>query len=150
MVDVRAKGAKAETDVRNMLRKHTNLTWERTPGSGALDPKHMLKGDLHVPGEANLYCVEFKHYADDHINSGILTHKLPQIIEWWQQTLRQGNQVGRKPLLIFKFNRSKIFVSFEDMPNSEYRYMFIKVDGHELYIALLEDWLIHDKPKFIK
>ena len=49
MVDPRAKGARAETQVRDKLRELTALNWERVPSSGALDPKHGLKGDLYVP-----------------------------------------------------------------------------------------------------
>ncbi len=153
VVDVRAKGAKCETDVRDVLRKATGLGWERTPGSGALDPKHLLKGDLYIPGEANIFCVECKHYAEDHINSSILTGKSPQLIEWWEQSVRQGIQVNRKPLLIFKFNRSKMFVAHKDMPSfsdNNYRTLILVACGHEFYISLLSDWLTHENPKFIK
>lgn len=88
MVDSRAKGARTETLARDMLRKHSGLTWERVPGSGALDPKHQLKGDLYIPQHNNHYCVEVKGYAEDHLTSELLTSKNPQIIEWWRQTLR--------------------------------------------------------------
>ena len=67
VVDARAKGARTETTVRDLLKKHTGLGWERVPGSGALDPKHLLKGDLYVPGRTNLWCVEVKGYAEDHL-----------------------------------------------------------------------------------
>ena len=53
-VDPRAKGARTETTVRDLLKKHTGLAWERVPGSGALDPKHQLKGDLYVPGRTEV------------------------------------------------------------------------------------------------
>ena len=152
-MDVRAKGAKAETDVRDALRKATGLGWERTPGSGALDPKHLLKGDLYIPGKENIFCVEVKHYAEDHINSTLLTGKNPQLIDWWEQAVRQGIQVSRKPLLIFKFNRSKMFVAYQDMPSykdSNYRTIILTVNGHEFYISTLQDWLSSETPKFIK
>ena len=71
MVDSRAKGARTETLARDMLRKYSGLSWERVPGSGALDPKHQLKGDLYVPGRTNLWCVEVKGYAEDHLTSQI-------------------------------------------------------------------------------
>lgn len=150
MVDPRAKGARGETQVRDMLRLHTKLQWERTPGSGALDEKHGLKGDLYIPNKENMYCVEVKNYEEDHLTSQILTGKDPQLITWWEQAVRQGGQVGRKPLLIFKFNRSKIFVAYQDMPVGPYRTIFIDVKGHSFYTALLEDWLILDKPQFVK
>jgi hypothetical protein len=150
MVDVRAKGAKAESDAKIILRKHTGLGWERTPGSGALDEKHLLKGDLYIPGKENLYCVEVKHYEDDHITSQILTSKNPQLMQWWEQAVRQGIQVGKRPILIFKHNRSKMFIAFEDIPSAHYRNMFIDAMNHQFYIAVLEDWLKLEKPKFIK
>jgi Holliday junction resolvase len=149
MVDSRAKGARTETVVRDALRKHTGLGWERVPGSGALDPKHQLKADLYVPGRTNLYAVEVKGYAEDHISSALLTGKNPQLIEFWKQSVRQGQQVNKKPLLAFKFDRSKIFVAFLDMPTANYRNIFISVDGHEFYVALLEDWLVSEQPKFV-
>lgn len=150
MVDPRAKGARTETTVRDTLRKLTGLNWERVPGSGALDPKHQLKGDLYVPGRTNLYAVEVKGYAEDHINSTLLTGKNPQLLEFWKQAVRQGQQVSKKPLLIFKFDRSKIFVAFEDLPvTMAYRCILVSIDGYDFYVALLEDWIKFDQPQFV-
>ena len=148
-VDPRAKGARAETQIRDQLRALTGLIWERVPSSGALDPKHGLKGDLYVPNEKNLYSVEVKHYAEDHLTSALLTHKKPQFFEWWEQAVRQGKQVKQKPLLIFKFDRSKLFVGYEDIPSGVYNYMFVNAHGYEVYISLLEDWYENEQPKFI-
>lgn len=149
MVDSRAKGARTETVVRDLLRKHTKLGWERVPGSGALDEKHGLKGDLYVPNANNLYCTEVKGYAEDHLTSAILSSKSPQLLEFWEQSIRQGKQVKKTPLLIFKYDRSKVFVAFNSLPNDSYSYMFINRDGYEFYVSLLEDWLINEQPKFV-
>ena len=149
MVDSRQKGARAETLIRDHLRKLSGLQWERTPGSGALDPKLMMKGDLFIPGEKNLYVVEVKHYAEDHLTSSILTSKNPQFFDWWEQALRQGRQVNQIPLLVFKFDRSKIFAAFEDIPSAKYNYMFISSHGYEVFVALLDDWFANERPKFI-
>lgn len=150
VVDARAKGARTENTVKDMLKKHTGLGWERVPGSGALDPKHQLKADLYVPGRTNLYAVEVKGYAEDHLTSALLTGKSPQLIQFWEQSVRQGKQVNKRPLLCFKFDRSKVFVAFEDMPsNNSYRYMFVCIEGYEFYVALLEDWLTHERPVFV-
>ncbi len=149
MVDPRAKGARAETLIRDQLRELTKLQWERVPSSGALDPKHGLKGDLYIPNEKNLYVVEVKHYEEDHITSKVLTGKSPQFFEWWEQATRQGKQVDKIPLLIFKFNRSKTFVAFTDMPTKNYRWLLISALEHEVYVSLLEEWHNAEKPKFI-
>ena len=149
MVDPRIKGAKAETVVRDVLREKTKLQWERVPGSGALDPKHMLKGDLYIPNEKNVYSVEVKHYAEDHLTSSILTAKSPVLLEWWTQCVRQANQTNRKPLLIFKFNRSILFVAFDDPPQGIFNNIYIDVNENTFWVSSLEDWLKHEKPKFI-
>jgi hypothetical protein len=147
-VDPRAKGARAETVIKEALRQHTGLGWERVPGSGALDPKHKLKGDLYIPNSNNVFCVEAKHYADDHLTSAVLTSKNPQLLQFWEQTVREAGQVDKVPLLIFKHDRSKLFVSFEKPPEGLYNYVFICRDPHMFYVALLDDWLQNETIKF--
>jgi Holliday junction resolvase len=147
MVDPRAKGARGESQVRDILREHTSLNWERTPGSGALDEKHGLKGDLYVPNEKNIFCVEVKNYEEDHISTKILTSKDPQVLNWWSQAERQALQVSRKPLLIFKHNRSKWFVAYTDLPNSDIKNMLIL---DKFFVSVLTEWLEKEKPKFIQ
>ena len=149
MVDSRQKGARAETVIRDILREKTKLNWERVPSSGALDPKHGLKGDLYVPNEKNYYVIEVKHYKDNHLTSNIITDKDPQLLEWWEQAMRQGRQVDKIPLLIFKHDRSKVFIAFESIPSVDYRYFFINAKGYNFYVALLEDYLTHEKINFI-
>lgn len=149
MVDSREKGSRAETVIKKELKELTGLSWERTPGSGALNEKHQLKGDLYIPGEKNLWCVECKHYADDHLTSKVLTDKTPQIFEWWSQTKRQADQVNKEPLLIFKFDRSKIFCAFEMLPETDLAFLYVSRNGIEFYVALLQEWISKEKPKFI-
>mgnify|MGYP000154958751 FL=1 len=144
------KGTRAETLIKEELRRYTKLPWERTPLSGALNEKHGLKSDLYIPNEHNLFTVECKHYKDDHFTTKLLTDKQPQIIEWWEQTLRQGKQVDRKPLLLFKHDRSKVFAAYEDMPDNDFRFVFMNLLGYNFYISLLSEWLQHEKPRFIK
>lgn len=148
-VDSKAKGARGETVVRDLLRKLTGLQWERVPMSGALDPKLMMKGDLFIPGVYNNYCVEVKNYAEDHLTSKLLTSATPQITTWWAQTVRESMQVGKLPLLIFKFDRSKIFVAFElpEPPKTSARYVYYNHD--KIYIMLLEDYIKEIKPVWV-
>ena len=150
MVDSRQKGARAETVVRDILRKETGHQWERVPGSGALDAKHGLKGDLYIPNSNCVYCVEVKHYADDHLTSKLLTSTAPQLIDWWRQTVRESNQINKVPLLIYKFDRSKCFVAFTQTPaENKYDYLTINVMGHKFHTAELNQWLKYETPKFI-
>jgi len=149
MVDSKAKGARGETVIRDLLRKLTNLAWERVPLSGALDPKLMMKGDLFIPGVYNNYCVEVKNYADDHINSKLLTSTNPQISIWWAQTIRESMQVGKLPLLIFKFDRSKVFVAFESQTAIETSARYVYHSYDKIYIMLLEDFIKEIKPVWV-
>ena len=143
------KGTRAEAAGKGLLIKHTGLNWQRVPGSGALNKAHFLKGDLYVPDEGNLFCVEVKHYKSDHISSKLITDKTSQLSKWWEQALRQGDEVDKKPLLLFKFDRSKFFVAVEQKPSSR-KYKYLYYSEEMVYIAKLEDWLLHEDIKFIK
>jgi hypothetical protein len=145
MVDSRAKGRKAEMNARDKLRELTEYKWERIPSSGALDPVHGLKGDLYIPGEKNRFCVEVKHYADDQITSKLLSSKSPIFNEWWQQTVRQAEQVKKEPLLIFKYDRSKFFVATQDHIQSKYPTLRLKNNDYFVYILLLTDYCENNK-----
>ena len=68
MVDSRAKGARGEYLVRDMLRDVTGYQFERVPSSGALE---YLKGDLYVPNERNRFCIEVKNYSESPLNDKI-------------------------------------------------------------------------------
>lgn len=144
MVDSRKKGYAAELKARNELRKLTGLNWERIPMSGALNSVHKLKGDLYVPETRLKFCVEVKHFAEDHLTSKILTGVNPQFLQWWDQTVREANQIDKRPLLIFKHNRSKWFAAFHDSELEFYsaevipRYMFIHPE--EISVSLLTDF----------
>ena len=70
MVDSRAKGARGEYLVRDMLRSATGLQFERVPASGALE---YLKGDLYVPHAKNKYCIEVKNYESSPLSDKIFT-----------------------------------------------------------------------------
>lgn len=150
MVSSKDKGARAETAVRDVLRSLTGLKWERVPLSGAMDPKFGLKGDLFVAGANNLYCVEVKHYAEDQLTSSILSSKSPIFIQWWEQTIRESGQVGKTPMLIFKYDRSKLFVAVDRFPESDISHMTVSSGKHTIFIMLLEDYVKNENPKFIQ
>lgn len=150
MVDSKAKGRTAESAARDILRRYTGLKWERTPLSGALDERHGLKGDLYIPNKENVFCVEVKHYKDDHLTSKILTSKSPTLYEWWAQTEREATQVNRQPLLLFKYNRSKWFVAVGEtyLPDAlDHLALYRKDTDSYVFVYLLEAWLSYMSPK---
>lgn len=149
-VDSKAKGSRAELAARDELRKLTGLPFERTPQSGALSAVHGLKADIYLPNSSNHYAIEVKHYAEDHFTSKYITDKSAQLSEWWEQTVRQGIQTNKNPLLIFKFDRSKFFVAFNDIdmhtlkPSSKWVYTY---EG--FYIMKLDDFVKGCNPTWV-
>ena len=144
MVDPRAKGAEGERQVRDLLKGHTGLAFERVPMSGALD---YLKGDIFLPNMHNNYCIEVKFYKDSHFNDKILTAlKSNVFIRWWEQTTEQAKKAGAKPALFFKYNRSKIFVAQRDEPENGLNYMYVSHLG--CYVSLAHEWILLENPGF--
>ena len=145
MVDSRAKGARGEYLVRDMLRDATGLKFERVPSSGALE---YLKGDLYVPNQRNYYCIEVKNYKDSPLSDKVFTQpKTNNLVKWWKKIVIQAIGGDQKPLLFFKYDRSKVFVVTEQKPENTIEYLFIKF--LDCYVLLAEDWLKHEKVEFI-
>ena len=145
MVDSRAKGARGEYIVRDMLRDYTDLQFERVPNSGALE---YLKGDLYVPHEKNRFCIEVKNYAESPLTDKIFTApKTNNLIKWWKKLKEQAIGGNQEPLLFFKYNRSPVFVVTEEEPVNTMQYMQIKF--LDCYVLLAEDWLEIEEMDFL-
>ena len=145
MVDSRAKGARGEYLVRDMLRDATGLKFERVPSSGALE---YLKGDLYVPNQRNYYCIEVKNYKDSPLSDKVFTQpKTNNLVKWWKKIVIQAIGGNQKPLLFFKYDRSKVFVVTDQKPENTIEYLFIRF--LDCYVLLAEDWLKHEKVEFI-
>ena len=116
MVDSREKGARAEYQVRDLLRKHTGLQWERVPGSGGFNATHGLKGDIYVPDDtvSIKHCIEVKHYEEDTVNSNLFNDSVSQLEKFWKQTVRESEEISKEPLLVFRKNRGKWLVATRD------------------------------------
>ena len=145
MVDSRAKGARGEYLVRDMLREHVGYQFERVPSSGALE---YLKGDLYVPHAKNNFCIEVKNYEASPLSDKIFTApKTNNLIKWWTKLERQAESGNQKPLLFFKYNRSPVFVVTEQPPEETKQYMFICF--LQCFILLAEEWLEKEKVEFL-
>ena len=144
MVDSRAKGARGEYLVRDMLRVHTGLKFERVPASGALE---YLKGDIYVPNCRNFFCIEVKNYKDSALTDKIFTQpKTNNLIRWWKKLEIQAKGGDQKPLLFFKYDRSKIFVGTQQPPEKTEQDIFINFLN--CFVLLAEEWLEHETVEF--
>ena len=144
MVDSRAKGARGEYLVRDMLREHTGHQFERVPSSGALE---YLKGDLYVPHAKNKFCIEVKNYESSPLSDKIFTApKTNNLIKWWTKLERQAEGGKQEPLLFFKNNRSPVFVCSGEKPIwTEFMYISKLV----CWVMLAEEWLDKEKVEFL-
>lgn len=144
MVDSRAKGARGEYLVRDILRIYTKLQFERVPASGALE---YLKGDLYVPNCKNYFCIEVKNYKESPLTDKIFTQpKTNNLIRWWKKLETQAKGGKQEPLLFFKYDRSKVFVCTKQPPEKTEEYIFIKFLN--CFVLLAETWLDTETVEF--
>ena len=131
--------------MRDMLREATGLKFERVPASGALE---YLKGDLYVPNNRNFYCIEVKNYKDSPLTDKVFTaQKTNNLIRWWRKVVIQAAGGDQKPLLFFKYDRSKVFVVTELKPLNTIQYLHIAFLN--CYILLADVWLELEEVEFI-
>ena len=141
MVNSRAKGAKAEVLVVNMLNRHTGLDFVQTPGSGS----GKIKGDIYLEHKHNIFLIEVKFYRDDSVTSKLFTNKSNNFVQWWAKTKQQAEDSNLEPVLFFKANHAQFFVSTIRKPK-QLDYMYISWLG--AYICLAEKWLEKEKQEW--
>lgn len=145
MVDSRAKGARGEYLVRDMLRKATGLQFERVPNSGALE---YLKGDLYVPNEKNKFCIEVKNYESSPLSDKVFTApRTNNLIKWWKKIEQQAEGGNQEPLLFFKYNRSAVFVVTNILPENTNHWL--RIEWLNCYVLLADEWLEVEKVEFL-
>jgi hypothetical protein len=133
------KGSAYEAKIVGILNKEfSTIQFERVPLSGAIS---YLKGDIWTPHDTAAWpwCIEAKHYKELEWNN-LLTAKSTDIIRFWEQTIREAEVMKKKPLLIFRWNRSKDFVAYDDDIQID-DYIQVNSFGYSFKISLLSDWL---------
>jgi len=133
------KGSAYEAKLKDILNKEfPSIQFERVPLSGAIS---YLKGDLWTPHDTAAWpwCIEAKHYKEVKWDN-LLTAKSSDLHSFWAQTIREAEVMKKRPLLMFRWNRSKDFVAFDDHIQVD-SYVEINSFGNKFKIALLDDWL---------
>jgi len=144
-INQRTKGQRGEYAVRDLLRKHSGLNWERVPASGALA---YLKGDIFISDKQSDFLIEIKNYEESHFSDKILTNKSNNILAWWTKAIEQAAFKNQKPLVIYKYNRSKFFVLTDIEPKNTDRYFYMK--WLNCYMMMLEEWLESEDIQWVK
>ena len=132
------KGSAYEAKIKRYLNSHFDIEFERMPLSGSIE---YLKGDLWTPHDTAAwpYCIECKHYKDIQWNN-LLTAKTTDILQFWRQAVREAEVMRKWPLLIFRWNRSKDFVGWNDNVKVDH-YVEIKSFGCHFKVTQLDDWV---------
>ena len=141
------KGSVYEAKIAKLLTNEFKVEFRRVPLSGAID---YLKGDIWTPKDTAWwpYCIECKHHKDIQWNN-FLTSKTTDMLVFWKQTVREAEVMEKKPLLIFRWNRSKDFIAFDDDLKVEH-YVEVKSFGYHFKVTLLDEWIKKVKPKLCK
>ena len=143
----KAKGSAFEAKIAKLFTEEFGKDFKRVPLSGALE---WMKGDIICIQDTAWfpYTIECKHYKEINWNN-LLTAKSAEMYKFWEQTLREAEVMKKKPLLIFRWDRSKDYVAFDDdldVVNC------IEVNAFKMKfkIALLDEWLVEAKKQYRK
>lgn len=145
MVDTRTKGLRGEYAVRDLLRKHTGLGWERVPSSGALDH---TKGDIYIPQTKQFAIIEVKNYKESALTDKVLTATTNNVNQWWTKLKHQSSLHNCRPMLFFKYDRSKWFIGVDEEPATLNKYLYLS--PQMCYITLAEEWLEKEWEAYVK
>lgn len=133
----KTKGRAFEYVVRDKLTESFKTQFERVPLSGALA---YLKGDVYPPWDPSFpYCVEAKHHKEVDWNN-ILTAKTSLLLSFWDQTIREAAVMKKLPLLVYKWDRSKLFCCWNDLIETKNQ-IEIKINDRQFKMALFDEWL---------
>ena len=158
------KGNGFELTVAKLLSKSlAPLNFIRTPGSGARvggknfatigqmfgeDALKIFVGDVVPVNEKqtnvkfNVSC-ECKFYAtQDHFAALMTDNAL--VYKWMKESEEDAKKIDRTPILIFKWNHTKIYVATTgSLPGNTRKMTLTRPDGADINIGVLEDVLEH-------
>lgn len=143
----KTKGRSFEYVVRDKFTETFNSQFERVPLSGALA---YLKGDVYAPWLPDFpWTVEAKHHKEVPWNN-LLTAKSSLILDFWDQTTREAAVMKRNPLLVYKWDRSKIFACWNDELVTVTSFIEVNAFERRFKMALFDDWLNSAKKVYHK
>jgi hypothetical protein len=141
------KGRAFEYVVRDKMTDTFKSQFERVPLSGALT---YLKGDVYPPWLPDFpWTIEAKHHKEVDWNN-VLTAKTSLLLEFWDQTTREAMVMKKNPLLVYKWDRSKLFACWFDDKVTTKNFVHIRSGTREFYMALLDDWLAEASQVYTK
>jgi len=141
------KGRAFEYVVRDKMTETFKSQFERVPLSGALS---YLKGDVYAPWLPDFpWTIEAKHHKEVDWNN-LLTAKSSLLLEFWDQTTREAMVMKKHPLLIYKWDRSKLYACWFDDKVKTKNFVHVRSGTREFYMTLLDDWLFEASQVYTK
>ena len=141
------KGRAFEYVVRDKMTDTFKSQFERVPLSGALS---YLKGDVYAPWLPDFpWTIEAKHHKEVDWNN-VLTAKTSLLLEFWDQTTREAMVMKKHPLLIYKWDRSKLYACWFDDKVKTKNFVHVRSGTREFYMTLLDDWLFEASQVYTK
>jgi len=141
------KGRAFEYVVRDKMTETFKSQFERVPLSGALS---YLKGDVYAPWLPDFpWTIEAKHHKEVDWNN-VLTAKTSLLLEFWDQTTREAMVMKKHPLLIYKWDRSKLYACWFDDKVKTKNFVHVRSGTREFYMTLLDDWLFEASQVYTK
>jgi len=164
-INSKAKGGGFEGQVAKKLTAAlTPLTFIRTPGSGARvggknyemfgkmfgdDAMKLFVGDVVPTNERDTsinfkYSIECKSYKTPDNFTALATGNA-NVYKWFEESVVDSAKIDKVPMLIFKWNRTDIFVAIEKATDVLFgvKPKFELVQDRHLQIFLLDDLLQH-------
>ena len=141
----KTKGRAFEYVVRDKLSETFDSKFERVPLSGALT---YLKGDVYAPWLPTFpWTIEAKNYKEVPWNN-LLTSKTSGLHKFWDQSVDEAKVMNKYPLLVYKWDRSKLYCCWYDDLVKVDNYILLHTDKTKFYMTLFDDWLLNAKKVF--
>jgi len=136
----RDKGARGERELVRLLKPCVPEGWT-VRRAMAYEPGH----DLRVVDETGNvapggWAIEGKRYGDFTVGE-VVRGPSARWLDWWRQTLRQADQVGRAPMLCTRGDRRPWWVWTHEALGGAAVHIELTIDGRTVCGTLLEDVL---------
>jgi len=152
------KGSNFERLIAKILSKRLGIEIIRVPQSGAFSSTHQTNyagGDLLCADKEKFFpfLFELKHQNKTNLLLDVLNLKKrkKEIFEWIDQAERDGKRIGKIPIIIFRLNRSPIFLIIKIAYISKFKNtnLFLKNKFSKIYFYFKNDlYLITELENF--
>lgn len=136
-VNSRNKGSKGERVAAKVLADWTGKTFSRVPSSGGLNwHTSNSTGDIICTTEGHYFPFSVEVKLRDQLNFDHLLYlEKPEILKFWEQSLRDAKRVNKCPLVMMRYDRLPKNFFFILVPSNIYRnFLYVDLKGTDAKI----------------